>query len=126
MYVSQDPIGLGGGILNLYGYVDNTNVSSDILGLADFIVTPSGVIIPTNRDINLVSTSDDGYWFQIHFEHEHAGMKPHTHYPKKHDRNITREVRETTVEDIEFVDTVLKNGTMRNRKNRKDKGGCSQ
>ncbi|WP_193393205.1 RHS repeat-associated core domain-containing protein, partial [Bacteroides fragilis] len=34
MYVSQDPIGLGGGILNLYGYVDDTNAWSDVLGLA--------------------------------------------------------------------------------------------
>ena len=33
MYVSQDPIGLAGGILNLYGYVDNTNTWIDILGL---------------------------------------------------------------------------------------------
>lgn len=33
MYVSQDPIGLAGGILNLYGYVDDTNAWSDILGL---------------------------------------------------------------------------------------------
>ena len=34
MYVSQDPIGLDGGILNLYGYVDDTNVWIDILGLS--------------------------------------------------------------------------------------------
>ncbi|TSE41036.1 putative deoxyribonuclease, RhsC-like [Bacteroides thetaiotaomicron] len=33
MYVSQDPIGLAGGILNLYGYVDDTNAWSDVLGL---------------------------------------------------------------------------------------------
>ena len=33
MYVSQDPIGLAGGILNLYGYVDDTNAWSDALGL---------------------------------------------------------------------------------------------
>ena len=34
MYVSQDLIGLGGGILNLYGYVDDTNAWIDIFGLA--------------------------------------------------------------------------------------------
>lgn len=34
MYISQDPIGLAGGILNLYGYVDETNAWIDILGLA--------------------------------------------------------------------------------------------
>ena len=33
MYVSQDPIGLGGGILNLYGYVDDTNAWIDVFGL---------------------------------------------------------------------------------------------
>lgn len=33
MCISQDPIGLEGGIFNLYGYVDDTNAWSDILGL---------------------------------------------------------------------------------------------
>ena len=32
MYVSQDPIGLAGGILNLYGYVDDTNAWVDLFG----------------------------------------------------------------------------------------------
>ena len=33
MYVSQDPIGLAGGIFNLYGYVEDTNLCLDLLGL---------------------------------------------------------------------------------------------
>ena len=33
MYISQDPIGLAGGILNLYGYVDDTNTWIDVFGL---------------------------------------------------------------------------------------------
>ncbi|WP_259321613.1 RHS repeat-associated core domain-containing protein, partial [Phocaeicola vulgatus] len=33
MYVSQDPIRLAGGILNLYGYVSDTNAWIDVLGL---------------------------------------------------------------------------------------------
>ena len=33
MYVSQDPIGLAGGIFNLYGYVEDTNAWIDALGL---------------------------------------------------------------------------------------------
>lgn len=33
MYISQDPIGLDGGIFNLYGYVGNTNAWNDIFGL---------------------------------------------------------------------------------------------
>lgn len=32
-YISQDPIGLAGGILNLYGYVDDTNSWIDAYGL---------------------------------------------------------------------------------------------
>ena len=34
VYVSQDPIELEGGILNLYGYVDDTNGWIDVFGLA--------------------------------------------------------------------------------------------
>ena len=34
MYVSQDPIGLAGGILNLYGYVSDTNTWLDLFGFA--------------------------------------------------------------------------------------------
>ena len=34
MYVSQDPIGLGGGILNLYGYVSDINYWVDLFGLS--------------------------------------------------------------------------------------------
>ncbi|KMW34291.1 RHS repeat domain-containing protein, partial [Parabacteroides sp. 2_1_7] len=34
MYISQDPIGLAGGILNLYGYVHDTNYWVDVLGLS--------------------------------------------------------------------------------------------
>ena len=33
-YISQDPIGLLGGILNLYGYVHDPNTWLDVLGLA--------------------------------------------------------------------------------------------
>ena len=34
MYVSQDPIGLAGGILNLYGYAKDTNYYVDIFGFS--------------------------------------------------------------------------------------------
>ena len=34
IYISQDPIRLDGGILNLYGYVSNTNTWIDTLGLS--------------------------------------------------------------------------------------------
>ena len=36
MYVSQDPIGLAGRILNLYGYVYDTNYWVDVLGLSHY------------------------------------------------------------------------------------------
>ncbi|CAL9787916.1 RHS repeat-associated core domain-containing protein [Bacteroides fragilis] len=34
MYISQDPIGLEGGIFNLYGYVSDTNTWLDLFGFA--------------------------------------------------------------------------------------------
>ena len=33
MYISQDPIRLAGGIINLYGYVDDLNMCIDLFGL---------------------------------------------------------------------------------------------
>lgn len=39
MYISQDLIGLAGRILNLYGYVDNTNVWIDVFGYAGYKFT---------------------------------------------------------------------------------------
>ena len=51
MYVSQDPIGLGGGILNLYGYVDDTNAWIDVFGLApkSYSTTPHGNSKKSNK-----------------------------------------------------------------------------
>ena len=45
-YISQDPIRLAGGILNLYGYVDDTNAWIDVLGLAKHHTTPRQVYNP--------------------------------------------------------------------------------
>lgn len=45
-YISQDPLGLKGGISNAYSYVKNINLFIDIYGLADFYVTPDGNVIP--------------------------------------------------------------------------------
>uniref|UniRef100_UPI0035644A92 RHS repeat domain-containing protein n=2 Tax=Bacteroides ovatus TaxID=28116 RepID=UPI0035644A92 len=42
MYVSQDPIRLEGGILNLYGYVSNTNLWIDVFGLKSYNATNKG------------------------------------------------------------------------------------
>ncbi|WP_036870559.1 RHS repeat domain-containing protein, partial [Porphyromonas macacae] len=44
-YISQDPIGLVGGI-SLYEYSKNTNIELAPFGLADFYVTPNGTVVP--------------------------------------------------------------------------------
>jgi uncharacterized protein RhaS with RHS repeats len=43
MYLSQDPIGLAGNNPTLYGYVKNTNLWIDVLGLKEEILT-SGTV----------------------------------------------------------------------------------
>ena len=109
---------------NFFAYVGDTNAWVDVWGLlADFIVTPEGTIVATNSDLNLVSTTDDKSWFQIHFSHEHDGLKPHTHYPEKNDKNTNRRYRETTADDINFANKMLKENKLRHRNGRKDKGG---
>ncbi len=49
MYVSQDPIGLAGGILNLYGYVSDTNAWIDIFGLAKSYTSGENSAAKTGR-----------------------------------------------------------------------------
>jgi hypothetical protein len=70
----------------------------------------------------------DQKWFQIHGEHEHNGMDPHTHYPEINigptGRWTTqRRDNPTTDIDIERANEALKSGEMRLRNGRKDKGG---
>lgn len=53
---------------------------------------------------------------------------PHTQYPEANNNNNgkgnrERRHRETTAEDIDYADKSLKDGTLRKRKNKKDKGG---
>ena len=50
MYVSQDPVGLASGMLNLYGYVENTNNWIDVLGLSPFKPKDKLEIISENID----------------------------------------------------------------------------
>jgi hypothetical protein len=95
-------------------------------GKADFIVSPKGTTLPTNKDFNLVdSNKNGGDWFQIHNKHTDAkvGGSPHSHYPKQHGKNRTREIKRTDGGDLDRADNALRNGTMRERKNRGDKGG---
>jgi hypothetical protein len=105
----------------------------DILGLlADLLVTPNGTAIRAVIDTNLVSTTMPtnlgGDWFQIHFTHSHEGIAPHTHYPEVHTGsngyvNTNRMDRPTTAQDIDFADQSIKDGRLRLRENRGDKGG---
>jgi len=135
-YTQVDPIGLAGGNPTLHGYVYNPNLQKDLFGLfkdsildvIDYIVTPNGTVVPTNTDINLVSTTtptnQGGDWIQTHFNHTHDGMRPHTHYPERHSGgSTTRGTRPTTASDLDFADQQLKDGEMRPRNSRKDLGG---
>ena len=136
--------------LNLYVYViNNPLLWADPSGYAkcsqnkkennydsnnktDFIVTPNGIVMPTNKNYDLVDsktpTNQGGDWIQIHNTHLHDGLKPHTHFPKRNIAEngrvrVDRKYKETDIKDIEYVDKVLRDGTMRERVNKKDKGG---
>jgi len=95
-------------------------------GKPDFIVSPNGTALPTNKDFNLVdSNKKGGDWLQIHNKHTDAKVdgSPHTHFPKQHGKSRTREIKRTDGGDIDRADSALRNGSMRQRKNRGDKGG---
>ncbi|HEV7920876.1 MAG TPA: RHS repeat-associated core domain-containing protein [Thermoanaerobaculia bacterium] len=97
------------------------------------VVTPTGVILPGGKDVNLVPTaagaSDGTGWVQIHDSHPHDGAQPHTHYPETQTGDgktrTTREDRPTTADDIDEADQNVKDGKLRPRKNRQDKGDAA-
>lgn len=67
---------------------------------------------------------------QIHSSHTHGNLSnPHTHRPKVNidpisgRSNSERLAYETTAEDINYMDQALRNGTLRMRSGKKDKGG---
>ena len=64
---AQDPIGLEGGILNLYGYVDDTNVWIDVSGLNTAPTLPSSQIV-----------KEDGV-FITHNYHQNDHLPAHAH-----------------------------------------------
>ena len=99
----------------------------------DFIVTPDGTVLDTSKDYNLVSTTtptnEGGEYLQIHNSHEHEGVtNPHTHKPEVNTNPQTgitsseRRTTNTTAADIDYADYAMQSGTLRERKNRKDKG----
>ena len=95
------------------------------------IVTPDGVVLPGGKDVNLVPTAQGAAkgvpWTQIHDGHDHDGMRPHTHDPKEHRSpdgkvDVKRDPHPTTAADIDKADKRVKDGDLRPRRNRKDKG----
>jgi len=93
-----------------------------------FIVSSKGTVLPPHKDYNLVDsnipTNQGGDWLQIHRNHSHKQMmNPHTHYPQLHNQRRQLMDRETTGTDIDNADTLLRNGSMRQRRNRQDLGG---
>lgn len=59
-YISQDPIGLAGGILNLYGYVSDTNAWIDIFGLIKFGANDPDLFSVTGNQKNTVTIKMQG------------------------------------------------------------------
>jgi len=94
----------------------------------DFIVSPKGTAMPTNKDFNLVDSKKPGDWFQIHNTHTDAKAPgvSHTHFPQRHHQSTTREIKTTSSSDIDKADSLLRSGQMRERLNRADKGGAIQ
>ena len=95
-----------------------------------YLVTPSGSVLPPNRDYNLVPTKPGGSWLQIHGQHAHGDLgRPHTHHPEVHRSAVTgrgrtdRIARPTTSEDIDRADAALRSGELRHRTNYNDRGG---
>ena len=59
-YVSQDPIGIEGGILNLYGYVNDTNAWIDAFGLIKFEANDPDLFPVTGDQKNTVEITMQG------------------------------------------------------------------
>jgi RHS repeat-associated protein len=92
-----------------------------------FLVTPLGVILPGGKDVNLVPTSTGtDKWLQIHDSHPHDGAQPHTHEPETHTgpggESVKRTDRPTTADDIDKADKKVKDGELRPRNSRDDRG----
>ena len=121
-----DPSGYAKCSQDSNGNVVNSNIK------IDFIVTPDGTVMPTNKDYNLVDsqipTNQGGDWIQIHNTHMHDGLTPHTHFPEisigeNGHGKTNRRYKATDASDIEYVDKVIRDGSMRERVNKRDKGG---
>ena len=115
---------------NLQFFADKSGANTN----PNYIVTPEGVVMPTNQDFNLVSTTTPtnkgGEYIQIHNQHTHGNLNnPHTHKPQINVDPVTgigsskRLDIETSARDINYADKSMKNGNLRIRFGKKDKGG---
>ena len=92
---------------------------------ADFIVTPKGTVMDTSKNYNLVGSGKQGDWFQIHnYGKAEPGFDfPHTHSPQMNTNgtytSYSRIVSDTTAEDIDLVDELLRSGRMIIRKGKR-------
>lgn len=83
-------------------------------------------------DVNLVSTqksvSEGGDFVQVHDSHAHRGQRPHAHRSEQHTSpgGTTRTTRDNQADvgrAMNDADRGLKDGSLRHRENRQDKGG---
>jgi RHS repeat-associated protein len=126
--------GISGGVV---GLALNALVERGLAGASKgaFHVTPEGVALPPGKDFNLVPTAQGqkGDFLQIHQKHEHgtlnaeSGIGAHTHKPEVHTSptgatSTKRVDSATTAGDINQADAALKDGTMRERTGRNDRG----
>jgi hypothetical protein len=100
-------------------------------GVRAFLVTPNGTVLPGGKDVNLVPTATGAAngvgWLQIHDTHPHNDAQPHTHRPETHigpngEVDVKRTDKPTSAEDIDEADQKVKDGELRPRTDRKDKG----
>ena len=115
------------------GNADGSSKESAQSSKSDFVVAPRGTVMDTSKDYNLVSTTtlinQGGEFIQIHNSHLHRGNMPHTHKQQVNTNPVTgvssskRVDNFTTVTDIDYTDSVLKEGTLRIRVNKDDVGG---
>ncbi|WP_343651785.1 RHS repeat-associated core domain-containing protein [Stenotrophomonas sp.] len=87
--------------------------------------TNDGVILPPGKDIDLVPTSAPNprnpEWVQVHGSHPHAGdPRAHAHGP---DPSSGKRIDTPLAESMRKGDAGLKDGSLRHRENRQDRGG---
>ena len=102
-----------------------TNIISRSDTKPDFIVTPNGTAMDTSKNYNLIGTGEKGDWFQIHNigKSEPGFGFPHTHKPQMNTDGVhisyNRVVSNTSADDIDYADILLRNGIMTIRKGKR-------